>query len=449
MSQHQWYYRTDCTQDDAKVGPFNEREFLQQIEAGSIAPDVFVLSPTRSKHVWYRLKQVPALMRVRERGLTQREEIIEAEPVSEVFEAELVEPTMEQALQAITSKMPQTPVAEAQASPQPDLVIPEQFSEAIAHLARSINAPTLSINQRTVYALTARSLNRYRRSSFGGAFLLVIILGLTILAGFVGGLVALSVVYGPVRLVFGYCPNLLLYLGCIAIITGSVWIRLRRHSNTVELSQVKKRTDHFRLGRLHRVLRWERTTVVGASIGALFGAQTAALFYSSNHLGLSFDGNFVSCLMISLDNVCHGIFLDSFELWKLSVSDVDYHHTFVSATMFLIFRIMFDVFFVLVFFHYVQRSRMSQLFDRFPADRLLDPTALVNWIGSITKDDETRWHDRFTDEIIFLGIVRAYIQGDFELVRQLSHQFPQVEVDDSIREMFVDSGGNVIFESAE
>ena len=103
MSQHQWYYRTDCTQDADQVGPIIERDFLRKIEAGNISPELFVMSPTRSKNVWYRMKQVPALMKVWDRGVAQRE-IVEAEPVLEVFEAELVEPTMEQALRQITTK---------------------------------------------------------------------------------------------------------------------------------------------------------------------------------------------------------------------------------------------------------------------------------------------------------------------------------------------------------
>ena len=57
----------------------------------------------------------------------------------------------------------------------------------------------------------------------------------------------------------------------------------------------------------------------------------------------------MECTLLTLNNACHGIFLDTFELYNLDWGKKP-EHNYWSATIFYVFRLAFDAFALLYLF---------------------------------------------------------------------------------------------------
>jgi hypothetical protein len=199
------------------------------------------------------------------------------------------------------------------------------------------------------------------------------------------------------------------------------------------------------LGRLDEYFGGAAPTTYGSLLGAVFGIQVGLVYLTPNHAGIETSGTLSHCFLVSLDNLCHGVFLDTCELYNLYFTNRITHNWF-SATVFYILQLGYDVLAALILYEIYQRFRVYRLLRGYPSDARR-PGPVIGWIEKTCASPEG-WMRQFCDEFLFLLLVTHYLRGNFDIVRELSRQFSWICVSDHVRAMFVDHSGKVIFAGA-
>jgi hypothetical protein len=202
--------------------------------------------------------------------------------------------------------------------------------------------------------------------------------------------------------------------------------------------------QQLQLGKLDEVLDIANPAVTGFFLGACFGFQVGLLYFTFNHGGLGEAGGLGHCILLTVDNLCHGIFLDTCELYDINFAG-RVEHGWVSATVYYIFRIAFEASAFLLAYQIYQRRHARHLFDDYPENDD-DRAQFADWLVKVFGDKHG-WPRRYFDEFMFLLIAGYYLQGNNERVRQLTQEFPRLRVASDVRAHFVDEKGTVIFES--
>jgi hypothetical protein len=226
----------------------------------------------------------------------------------------------------------------------------------------------------------------------------------------------------------------------IRITTTDADVNFERES--VGLGDNKKRLiDRFQLGRLDYIFSVNTLSVFGMFLAMTFGFQAGLLYYLPNHAGLDIDGSLYECCLITADNCCHGIFLDTFELYGLHIGDpVD--HTVGSATVFYAFRLAFDALVALLVIAAFKRVWMRLLLRQWPQEPIT-PQLLDEFIYQISSDS---WYARpYHDEVLFLVMAKWYIHGKADQVWALTSQLSSLNVHDDVRCLFTDQYGRTMF----
>ena len=326
----------------------------------------------------------------------------------------------------------------APAVPRPPL------SAAVIELTRSHRAAGMAPPQRIIFALLVRTLQGYRSDRFLVIFGFVMMPFFAV-AGFLGGLLAMTAAHVLLsslgRLAdaeLGYA----LYAIPPVVLAFALWNKSMEHDREIVFRYERGRVDGLELGRLHEIFETSEPSTMGLFLGVCFGAQMGLLQFAPDHAGLPIAGGWAESALLTLDNACHGIFLDTFELYDLHWGE-KLGHTFWSATIFYAFRLAFDAFAFLYIFGAYRRYRLRHLFRGFPNDprRVAD---LLDWIEA-RSGDEHRWPRHYFDEFLFLMLVKEYLRGHLALVRQVSLQFPRLAVAEDVRSAFVGPDGDVIF----
>ncbi len=126
--------------------------------------------------------------------------------------------------------------------------------------------------------------------------------------------------------------------------------------------------------------------------------------FTPDHAGLPGPEGWAEAVLLTLDNACHGVFLDTFELYDLHLGKTPRHNAW-SATIFYAFRLAFDAFALLCVLAAYRRYRLRRLFQGFPHDpRRVDD--LLDWIES-RCGDEHRWPRSYFDEFLFLMLAQG------------------------------------------
>jgi hypothetical protein len=186
---------------------------------------------------------------------------------------------------------------------------------------------------------------------------------------------------------------------------------------------------------------------LGFYFGWLFGIQTGLIHFTGDHSGLNRDADLWESCLITLDNACHGIFLDTFELYNINLAG-ELQHSWVSATWFFAFRTAFDVLVVLFLFLLYQRWSLRHILAKYPHVLILSYRPLLRfnvemlcgWIDQ-TCADKRGWMSRFTDEFLFLAMVSEYLKGNYAFVAETSWRFPWIKLRNEIHPLFVDNAG--------
>jgi hypothetical protein len=177
-------------------------------------------------------------------------------------------------------------------------------------------------------------------------------------------------------------------------------------------------------------------------LGATIGAQIGIVYYTHNHAGLPIDGGFGESILLTIDNLFHGVFLHVFELFKVSFGPTVEHGT-LSGSVFYLFRLAYDALVLLFLYECYQRWKMRHLFKGFPYEpRKVEE--LLGWLEARCGDEE-KWPHRYLDEFLFLILAKEYLRGHDDIVEVMSRQFPWLGVTPEVRGLFVDRKGKVVF----
>ena len=297
--------------------------------------------------------------------------------------------------------------------------------------------------QRLVFAVVHRTLSEYHRWHNQSLTSSMRLLGVAVLLGVPVGFGLIAGVEFGLRPTLGDNTVYAVLGTASAAILVAVAIRLKASSKSVRFfsgSQI----DRLKIGRLEVVFHSRPVRSLVFILALLMGMEVGVFWLLRDELNFAGPQGLSGSIVVAVDNMCYGVFFDLFELYRISLSDPIEHNT-LSSSVFLGFRTAFDV--VLVYFVYVVivRSRMTQFISRFPAAEEPDVERLQWWIDR-TVIDKAGWIRQFPDEIVFLMIVDRFLAGDASSVHDLAEQWPQIKVDQRVKDVFV-SDGKVVFSS--
>lgn len=315
-----------------------------------------------------------------------------------------------------------------------------RITKAVFDFSESHRVAGLPPAQRLVYGLLARTLVDYRGD------LLVVILGFLMVpffaaVGALGGTLVMVAAYEVLVAVepwTGPRANAALYAIPFLVFgfaRGMEWIT---RDAGIELKTEKGLADGLKLGRLNEIFNEAAPSALGMFFGACFSLQLWLLYFTTGHAGLAIRGSFPECLLLTLDNACHGILIDKLGLGKIYWARSP-AQTFWSQNIFYAFRVAFDAFALLCLYGGYRRYRMRRLFRGFPRDPRR-PDALLDWIEARGRADVDRSRD-YLNEFIFLGLARDFIRGEYDLVRRMGARFPWLEASPEVRALFVRPDG--------
>ena len=308
-------------------------------------------------------------------------------------------------------------------------------AEDVAKLAHTHKLGAANYGRRLVYALIARTITEYKADPI---------------------LVAVSYMAIPFLIAFGAAAGFAVSAGllwCLAVVNAEwlyavllgfvviIWGKSERDGLTMKPVSLHKdigKADYFKLGRLDGVFGVANAASNGFFFGIFFGGQMALLYLLPNHGGLDIEGTLTECLLLTIDNLCHGLFFDSFELYNLRFGTKITHTTF-SATIFFVFRITYAALFLVMGHAIWKRYRMGWLFLSSGYNER-DVSGVLEWIN-LRLGDGHHWTSRYPDEFIFLLLSKVYIEGNDEFVRTLAASLPDLAIENEVRVLFVDDLG--------
>ena len=319
-----------------------------------------------------------------------------------------------------------------------------RFSPELREFAAA-QAPTdLSAPQERLYLLLTKMFADYqktRREQFNlWAFAIVLLLTF----GFVYG--SLATLYHLTHWLIPSWTDGVLYSGVFFFLLCSSLIKMMFDSEETDLKKNKAgEVERLSLGRINDILDDGAFYATLTILMGLLACQSILLYRVSDHLGFAEISTFREALVISLDNFMHGVFLDVFEMYDIHLSSAKGEKTLWSSTIFLIFRLLYDAFMLLWLYILYQRYRMRKLFKDFP--KAGGVSAFTDWMERVCRQDAS-WLRKFVDELLFFTIAEEYLRGRFAFVRDLSHQFPSIRVDNEVRALFIDpESGEQLFEA--
>jgi hypothetical protein len=311
--------------------------------------------------------------------------------------------------------------------------LPDQVRQYLPEVQRlySLAPAQRSEQQRLLYALVVRGVEQYRAGRIGpfmlpiycaAAFGVTIVLSLIVI-----GLICFLLQWAPVWIV-----DPLLWICTALMIYGLLAVRKPDSEGIIDVT-----TSGLAFGRLEDVL--SQRLVASITLGTLLGTQIGLLSFSRTHLGISEEAA-KKPVSLSVENFVQAIGSDVFELY----GGPGYHHNVWSATAFFIFRTAYGALFAYGVYQIVMKFRARRCFSTFPER---DPTygAIIRWLRGMSSAENTWMVDHF-DEYLFLRITGEQLAGNFAAVRRLTASFPRLRVGDLTRNLFVDDGGNRVFE---
>jgi hypothetical protein len=181
-----------------------------------------------------------------------------------------------------------------------------------------------------------------------------------------------------------------------------------------------------------------------ALVCILLGMQVGLLRFTTNHAGLDIDGSLTACILLSLDNICHVLFLDTFEVYDINIGPKP-EHTFLSSSVFLGFRVGYALAVVVVVAVY-QGHLVHSLLNEAPTAEPSVPK-LIAWIDHACGH-ERGWPRLFFDEFMFLLLIGEYLRGNFEMMAYLSRRFSRLDIRPEVRRLFLGPDGAELFQGS-
>jgi hypothetical protein len=304
--------------------------------------------------------------------------------------------------------------------------------------------PSLLSSQRTVFILLRQSLvdfHDYRHDLPRMVLILPPVLVLICLAAFVAQ-VLLGLLGAGLHYLTGVSLNLLLYITPLIPLLMVLDLKQGMTKKAIRLQKDGEWLVRFELGRLWATCEIYEIGGALLFLAVLIGLQAGLLYGTTDHLGLPTAATLPGCWLLTIDNLCHGVFFDVFEMYDIHLGGKVEHSTF-SATTFYAFRLSFDALVAVTIYRLWMRFRIRELVGSIPREDVTS-AELAEWIARRCGDEE-RWPRLFFDEFIFLLLVSEYLRSNFEMVVHLSRRFSRLEVADEVRDLFTDPAGNPLF----
>jgi hypothetical protein len=342
------------------------------------------------------------------------------------------------------------PAPEPETPPDPSGELSERLVPAVEALTREDGIQYLTPAQRTFYALLHATLKNYCSDRYPLATNILLALPRLLVCAAVGyGMVWASRrmldLLSPVAGDWVYYS--LYFFLTFAFVFGLGLVLIRKERGIKLQRDPEGAAKSLQLGLIETVFADNAPSIWAVFGGFAVGVQVATLLHAPGHGGLPSVVDFKEASLLTLDNVCHGIFLYTSELYNLRFGE-KVEHSWTSGTIFYAFRVTFDAaflyFVVTVYRRYVLRGLMKD----YPAVADGDVGQLVMWIRDACGG-EHQWPRMFYDEFLFLMLAAQYLRGDNDLVWQVTSNFPRVRVDKEVRELFLDPANRVVFNSLQ
>jgi hypothetical protein len=327
--------------------------------------------------------------------------------------------------------------------------VPSQdYAQSVMDVCERRDLQQLPPPRRVVYALLVAALEKLRPHLLGSILSALIIPFFVVFAIAVGfalmGVVHLAAVaLASIGIAAGH---ILLYLLPGFVILSAYYFKQSSKLDPITLGRNEtNKVDHIKLGRLDGIFNVASPATSLFYFGVLLSSQVALLFFLPDHLGVSREGTFVECLLLTLDNLCHGVLLDTFEIYDIHLAG-RVQHDWWSGTVFYFFRISYEAFLLIAGYQLWRHYSMRRLFRRLPNHwRSVD--FVIEWIEHASRT-EGDWAREFLDEFMFLSLAGAYLAGDDDMLRDINRRFPWLRIDEEVRRLFVDRHGERLFERA-
>jgi len=315
-------------------------------------------------------------------------------------------------------------------TPDADRVAAALLDEDLLAFYRKQRAPELAEAQNILYVLVAHAVGQFHelrraRASWWSA-------GRVLLRILAGPASTFALVAGSYAFFHWVAPSwtgwiMLGQMGLNLLLTYLTFkFVLGRGSVFFKSDLDSRKVTGLSLGRLDHGADYRTPyTILGILLGTL-AIQSAEIYFIPAHVGLSISPGLTESFLISVNNLLHGLFLDFLDHYGIHLVDA-VEHTSWSATVFLSFRIVYDTLVVVFVVMLVRRRRVRKFYD---------VKSLCAWIDQICRQ-QPHWWKQCPDEFVFLMLVEEYLGGRYDLVRELTHQFPGLEVSNPVRELFV------------
>src|SRR5262249_6714605 len=115
--------------------------------------------------------------------------------------------------------------------------------------------------------------------------------------------------------------------------------------------------DGLELGRLSTYCDITEVGVLMVVLLVLLGLQAGLLYGSLEHLGLPGARTLGGCWLLTLDNLCHGLFFDVFEMYDIHLGDKGEPSVFAASVIYA-FRLAYDACIAVILYDLYQRYRL-------------------------------------------------------------------------------------------
>ena len=260
-----------------------------------------------------------------------------------------------------------------------------KFDPAIVHAVNNDRDPQAALHQKLFIGLLTATVEAWRRGSTPRRRTTAAIASCIPLAA-AGAYALLWVIQGAMSQWLPAWTDRALYLAAGAVALVALCLRSSTKNTQIDLlaGPLWKR---IRLGRLEFPFDQRRLGWTTGCLAALFGLQAGLINLSDGHAGLSAAHGFRESVLLTLDNLLHGILLDAGELYGLRLGH-EIEHSSLSATVFLVFRVAFDVLVGLSIFLWYRGRELQKLVHDFP-DGTPDAGAVCRWIEDVVRAQRT------------------------------------------------------------
>ena len=304
----------------------------------------------------------------------------------------------------------------------------------------SIHGRMKGDSRRLLYALVRSQLNEYRTDCERSVISTFGVLTLQCILAIGTGLIFFLICWFILP-TFLFDWGIFLVIGFIGTIaykakslTESSQISL--YMDTIDDEKGERKViDRLVLGKVEKILNNRMISFLVITMGLALSIQTSMVWLHSGHMGYGPEVSFLKAILISFDNLLHGVCLDAFEIYGIAIAQSLEELPFVHKTLVFGFRLIYDACFITGGFLLFKRFQMKSLIMSIPAQPTMEQ--FREWMDNVTQS-ETGWLSNYTEETMFIVISNHYIHKRHQEVKTLTKSFQHLPVSNAVRDLFID-----------